>query len=372
MVYSNERAKSNQAHLRRWPVNTVPFDDELLSSWLIRVSFDHFTAPLILTSYLWGNWRAWTFDLDRELSVARLNKLSACSGISVSQLQRMSLRSTIEKISRTNLIEQSMWPWVVARHTRNRNTYRYQPFCPKCLKSDSEPYFRRTWRLSFVTVCTLHSCQLLDCCPHCKQSIEPHRLKTKTLTECMYCHQDITTAPSKKASSRLLKTTNELIQSIDAPNSNARDIFHQLEFWIAALRKLSISKSTTHKAIFSGLVDAKDRKLISSCRGVNFNFLTVESRSVILKYCNIANSDFLVQELARLSSQGLSSSFMTSLLTTPPLTVLNFLGLTWPRESNTKRACPQSPITIKKAPRPRPLVEKSWELLLRKHRLGKL
>ncbi|RUO51170.1 hypothetical protein CWE25_11465 [Idiomarina fontislapidosi] len=188
----------------------------------------------------------------------------------------------------------------------------------------------------------------------------------------MYCHQDLTTAPSKKASSRLLNTTNELIQSIAAPNTNARDIFHQLEFWIAALRKLSISKSTTHKAIFSGLVDAKDRKLISSCRGVNFNFLTVESRSVILKYCNIGNSDLLTQELSRLSSQGLSSSFMTSLLTIPPLTVLNFLGLTWPPESNTKRACPQNPITIKKAPRPRPLVEKSWELLLRKHSLGKL
>jgi hypothetical protein len=49
-------------------------------------------------------------------------------------------------------------------------------FCPACLRDDDYPYFRKIWRLSFVSVCLQHELQLLDHCPQCLKEIAPHRV----------------------------------------------------------------------------------------------------------------------------------------------------------------------------------------------------
>ncbi|MFD2631173.1 TniQ family protein [Idiomarina piscisalsi] len=371
MVHPNERTERNQTHLRPWPIRTKPFEDELLSSWLIRASFDNFTKPLILTSYLWGKWRAWTLDLDRELTKPRLHRLSIYSGVSEERIEQMMLRSTLEKISRAKLISQTPWPWVVARGTRNLNTYRYQPFCPECLNNDSEPYFRRMWRLSFITMCPKHQCLLEDCCPYCKQSVEPHRLKKKELRVCKYCQRDISSHPAKKANEELVNTTHELVRLINEPNRDTQDRFHQLDFWIAMLRKLSLGRTEAHREVFSDLVNRKDRALIASCSGVNFDFLTVETRATFLKYCKAMDSNSFSKEIAQLVPRGLSQSFMRSLLTVTPPPVLKILGVehsSKPKEKKNNKPA----VVFSKKPCSRPVVEKKWELLIRKHNLGNL
>ena len=45
--------------------------------------------------------------------------------------------------------------------------------CPWCLQGDAEPYFRRQWRLTFVTLCPQHRCQLLDRCAACAAPCSP-------------------------------------------------------------------------------------------------------------------------------------------------------------------------------------------------------
>lgn len=61
-------------------------------------------------------------------------------------------------------------------------------FCPECLKSDTVPYFRKEWRLSFVTTCLEHRSFLQDCCPECKSPLNIYKLTHDGLCTCYKCN----------------------------------------------------------------------------------------------------------------------------------------------------------------------------------------
>ncbi|WP_410612832.1 TniQ family protein, partial [Bacillus sp. SIMBA_154] len=86
MVYSNKRPKGTQAHLKPWPVRTRPLEDELLSSWLIRTSFDNFSSPTDLANYIFKRQGSWCKDLDRQIPDTKLSILSALSNVSEQRL----------------------------------------------------------------------------------------------------------------------------------------------------------------------------------------------------------------------------------------------------------------------------------------------
>jgi len=50
-------------------------------------------------------------------------------------------------------------------------------FCPRCLEESIEPYFKKQWRLSFVTTCSKHQCFLQNCCPKCHFPVTPYKVK---------------------------------------------------------------------------------------------------------------------------------------------------------------------------------------------------
>jgi hypothetical protein len=70
-------------------------------------------------------------------------------------------------------------------------------FCPACLATDRRPYFRRTWRLAFVTACIHHGNVLHDCCPACGETLQPHR--SPALNFCFRCGADLCEAPLMSA-----------------------------------------------------------------------------------------------------------------------------------------------------------------------------
>jgi hypothetical protein len=57
--------------------------------------------------------------------------------------------------------------------TRSRPLLQY---CPRCLREDADPYFRRCWWLAFVTVCPDHHRRLVDCCEACGAVVNMHQL----------------------------------------------------------------------------------------------------------------------------------------------------------------------------------------------------
>ena len=64
--------------------------------------------------------------------------------------------------------------------------------CPWCLQGDAEPYFRRQWRLTFVTLCPQHRCQLLDRCAACAAPCHLHHVPrdAAAITCCYRCQFD--------------------------------------------------------------------------------------------------------------------------------------------------------------------------------------
>jgi hypothetical protein len=102
------------------------------------------------------------------------------------------------------LVGPGRMPWLLV--TRVRSKPRLSPwlqYCPPCLQEDADPYFRRPWRLAFVTVCAKHRRRLLDGCPACGKPLNFHRLKANAtaITLCYHCRFDLrrAQAPALKA-----------------------------------------------------------------------------------------------------------------------------------------------------------------------------
>jgi hypothetical protein len=85
---------------------------------------------------------------------------------------------------------------ILQEGTAQNNHKRFSlQFCPLCL-SEGEPYFRKQWRISLMTVCTKHACQLHDRCPECHSPIQPLKNEIRTrhrlpflgeITQCFQC-----------------------------------------------------------------------------------------------------------------------------------------------------------------------------------------
>lgn len=158
------------------PVHLQPKDDELLSSWIIRLAHVHGIKVQTFSAMLFGrNTTIWNRDLDQLAPVEDLKILSTVTGVSLDRIEQTTLRS-LEGILFERHTPNGMCRWIIPIGIFHRS--RRRPglmFCPKCLKEDNEPFFRRTWRLAFATACIKHRCYLLDSCPNCKSPLAPHR-----------------------------------------------------------------------------------------------------------------------------------------------------------------------------------------------------
>jgi hypothetical protein len=97
-----------------------------------------------------------------------------------------------------NILGPTSWILPVGIYHRTHRQFGLQ-YCPLCLAEDKVPYYRRKWRLAFLTSCEKHHVLLQDCCPHCRSPINFHRNDTGTfhkymaesLTLCHACSVDL-------------------------------------------------------------------------------------------------------------------------------------------------------------------------------------
>jgi len=183
----------------------APFSDELLSSWLIRVAMAHDTQPRTFMNLHFPktNPNFWSKDVDIYWGdkPSFLSQLSYKSNISIEKLYRMTLQSYAGHLSEKILIN-SQNKSITRLKNRGRTHHSYGiRFCPQCIKTDSIPYYRKHWRLSFVTCCTKHQCYLQDRCPHCSKPITPYIIREKEeYFHCNFCKYPIWKVPLQKIS----------------------------------------------------------------------------------------------------------------------------------------------------------------------------
>lgn len=193
----NYNGKCHNLEDKEFFIVPYPKDDEQLTSWIVRTAYKHNITPSsFITVYfprIYYN-KFWERDIDIKADDILLNLLEKKSLLNKELIYKMTLKSYAgylnEKIissTRNNLI----------LPLGNRARYKFlngQKICPACIKEE-EPYFKKSWRLSFVSVCTEHNTLLLSYCPKCNASITIFKISNlnSDFTCCYKCGFDFKT-----------------------------------------------------------------------------------------------------------------------------------------------------------------------------------
>lgn len=188
---------------RLWPIHPHPLDDELLSSWLVRMAHGNGLKLQTFTTLALGHKASlWNRDIDRSATDDVLVALSRQSGATLEEL-RGGLLSAYEGLvfEHHNQVGNTTWIMPLGIYHRTRRAFGMQ-FCPSCLFFDPVPYFRRRWRLALTTICDVHGSLLHDRCPKCGAPViffrndlghrRDYQLGTHTL--CWQCGFDLVRA----------------------------------------------------------------------------------------------------------------------------------------------------------------------------------
>lgn len=159
-----------------WPLHVKPRPDELLSSWIIRFAHAHrFKTEHFCTRLLGRYSPSWNRDVDRLAPLVLLVTMARISGTPLARVEQTTLAAYGGWLSEgVNPLGNSRWmlPLGIFHRARRRSGLMY---CPACLGDEDGGYYRRTWRLAWVTVCCRHRTYLLEDCPQCHAPIAPHR-----------------------------------------------------------------------------------------------------------------------------------------------------------------------------------------------------
>jgi hypothetical protein len=187
-----------------WPIRYKPLPDELLSCWLIRLAHGHGLKVQTFSNLLFGHRRqVWNRDVDRLGPSWLIEELSNRTGTPLTVAEATCLRTLEGQLFQHFKLSGAL-PWVLAMGMYHRKRSAYgQQFCPLCLGADEVPYFRRAWRLAFMTVCPNHQVMLHDRCPQCGSPLSFHRAEmgrgglddALEMTMCHECSMDLRQSP---------------------------------------------------------------------------------------------------------------------------------------------------------------------------------
>lgn len=204
-----------------WPAHPQPFVDELFSSWMARAAVyngENLSRFLKLTI---PDLRSVTKSIDNFLSAQMMENVSK------------KMNSTVERVYQTTLdsyvgyaceIDTSRFhhKYNILNSGETRGLRYFQQYCPLCL-SEGHSYYRKTWRISFVTVCCKHHCILEDRCPNCDSPVlvMNHKCREKKglcaipITACYNCLFDLREAKETPALEPVVEDTNKYLQALD-------------------------------------------------------------------------------------------------------------------------------------------------------------
>lgn len=176
----------------------------------------------------------------------------------------------------------------------HRSRKRYgQQFCPHCLASDPDPYYRLNWRLAFTVACTTHCRAMLDRCQSCGHPVEFHRgdpLKT-SIVHCHACESRLDRQSSPVVSPVVL----DLQAYLDAAISDGHTQFSNysrfrsvelLSVYSQILRVVSTGpRSHFLRNVLSSLYGTDPSPLKFQTRAYEFEALDIENRTRLVEMC---------------------------------------------------------------------------------------
>lgn len=251
----------------------------------------HGCDPLSFSSAIWGSWRVWTIDRDRRLSTQRLKQLIDSIEIDFEKLESMFLFTTLQQTISKPLPKSGSWPWLIPYGIRNRTNLIGLNYCPRCFLSDEVPYFRKSWRLSWVTSCTKHKRRLINKCQVCHNPIQPQKLKatSKFLNICPICNNNLSEGKSSKPQQGEVLfqeyLTDNLLKnkSSKQPKENfAIETFELAKFLLSILISARKSRGNMLRRLLSNYNIEVDALRHPTSTSFNFDSMTNEEKSPLM------------------------------------------------------------------------------------------
>lgn len=153
-----------------WAAHPQPKEDELLSSWLIRISSECGMSAIKFCSEILNVDNPNLRIVDRSPDDLLLQGLSEGTGMPVERIREASLLAEEGYVFSQNGKGVSRWiiPAITV-HTKISAYTNGMAYCPECLRTDATPYYRKNWRYAYYAICTTHRIPLRSTCPHCNR-----------------------------------------------------------------------------------------------------------------------------------------------------------------------------------------------------------
>ena len=207
-----------------------------------------------------------------------------------------------------------------------------QQCCVKCLAEDDAPYFRRKWRLAFVTICTRHQIELTDRCPTCAAPIvfirseigERGRYNALQMTKCHNCERSILRSRAKwyPANASILEATRYLENAVDQGTAIVAGAPVYSHLFFAGLRSLMFLCLSSR---FAQQIDAELRssyrlpaKAIKPSKGLLIECLSTRERSLLVTLAWLLLKDWPRRFLTMADNVGLTASVVLAKGPEPP------------------------------------------------------
>ncbi|MGG7666049.1 TniQ family protein [Dyadobacter sp. BHUBP1] len=277
-----------------WPVFVFPKEDELLSSWLVRLSQRLRLKVQTFCSLAFAGTSVWNRDIDKLAPEGLLQVLASRTPVSFLRVQQCGLKDYEGRVYlKHNSQGNTKWILPLGIYHRTRKSFGLL-FCPMCLQKDGEqPYFRKSWRLSFSVVCPTCHIYLHDRCPQCDSPVMffrgelGHRNQgpEKPISTCSGCGFDLAFSEASRAPVRLVRMQKKLY-SILGHGWKKEVIYSHLYFDVLGqVLKILLSNSPKCKVVQNDLSLRFGCNLPSQqerdCPG--FDFLPLSTRTALLR-----------------------------------------------------------------------------------------
>ena len=277
------------------PAYSKPLPDELLTSWLARMSEDHGLNIFEFCKLCWPKVALFERDIDRNLKDQVIQDIAARTNCSFEEVKSTSLRHFEHKLydpSNKNYNSRTKWVLPIER-IGFKHKGKGLMFCPGCLKRDAKmPYYRKIWRLALSFVCPVCECYLHDCCPWCgspvcffRNSIGlPNQATFKHWGICSNCKKDLRDSEIKHAPSDVVKIQKHLYEVLET-GFNSKVIYPILYFDVLhQMIKLLVTSRSRLQSLRKDLFKHHEMPFFTlrSCKPV-FELLEYEKRVQVIR-----------------------------------------------------------------------------------------
>lgn len=172
-----KKVKLSKLQDKPFTIIPKPFDDELLSSWFARLAYAHHTHPQTFINLYFGlsNRGLFKNNIDISLDVTLLQQIQTMCNNKI-DIFKLTLKTYSGYLQEDDINIPS---------NRFFSPIRY---CPICLREDKIPYFRKSWKLAFSSICLKHDCFLYASCSTCNEPLSILKMYKDKLPF-IYCHK---------------------------------------------------------------------------------------------------------------------------------------------------------------------------------------